>query len=118
MKSLSCTISLIFVASISLAQTAESLKERIQEHYAVINADDDLPTVLSHHLQEFSLFPWNGGALFESGFGETFEKMGTDFKFPKANVTMKHFNAQLYDNVGVATFIWMVITEIHLVYGE
>ena len=104
MKSLSCTISLIFVASISLAQTAESLKERIQEHYAVINADDDLPTVLSHHLQEFSLFPWNGGALFESGFGETFEKMGTNFKFPKANVTMKHFNAQVYDNVGVATF--------------
>lgn len=33
MKSLSITILLIFVATISLAQTAESLKERIQKHH-------------------------------------------------------------------------------------
>ena len=40
----------------------------------------------------------------EPGFGETFKKMGADLKFPKLNVTMKHFNAQIYDNVGVAIF--------------
>ena len=103
MKYLSCTILLIFIAAISLAQTAESLKERIQEHYTAIHANDT-DEIVSHHLPDFSLFFGDGGALFESGFGETFEKMGSDLKFPQANVTMKHFNAQIYDNVGVATF--------------
>jgi len=103
MKYLSCTILLIFIAAISLAQTAESLKERIQEHYTAIHANDT-DEIVSHHLPDFSLFFGDGGALFESGFGETFEKMGSDLKFQQANVTMKHFNAQIYDNVGVATF--------------
>ena len=103
MKTLSSIITLILIATISLAQTAESLRERIQEHYTAIHAGDNA-AIQSHHLQEFSIFPWNGNALLESGWEETFEKMGTNFKFPKANVTMKHFNAQIYNNVGVATF--------------
>ena len=103
MKSLSFTILMIFVSSISLAQTVESLKERIQEHYAAIHADD-IPAVISHHLPEFSMFSGDGTAFMEPGWEETFEKMGTNFDFPKINVTMKHFNAQIYDNVGVATF--------------
>ena len=103
MKTLSITITLILIATISLAQTAESLRERIQEHYTAIHAGD-IAAIQSHHLQEFSIFPWNGNALLESGWEETFEKMGTNFKFPKANVTMKHFSAQIYNNVGVATF--------------
>ncbi len=103
MKTLFSTITLILIATISLAQTAESLSDRIQEHYTAINAGENA-AIQSHHLQEFSIFPWNGNALLESGWEETFEKMGTNFKFPNANVTMKHFNAQLYDNVGVATF--------------
>ena len=103
MKTLSSIIKLILIATISLAQTAESLRERIQEHYTAIHAGDNA-AIQSHHLQEFSIFPWNGNALLESGWEETFEKMGTNFKFPNANVTMKHFNAQIYNNVGVATF--------------
>ena len=103
MKSLSITILLIFVATISLAQTAESLKERIQEHYTAIHAHDST-AVSSHHLPEFSMFFGDGSAFMESGWEETLEKMGANFSFLTINVTMKHFNAQIYDNVGVATF--------------
>jgi len=55
MKYLSCTILLIFIAAISLAQTAESLKERIQEHYTAIHANDT-DEIVSHHLPDFSFF--------------------------------------------------------------
>jgi len=103
MKSIFGIVLVVFATSISFAQTKENLKERIQEHYTSIHAanNDD---ILSHHLEEFSIFPQDGSALLESGFFETIKKMGTDFKFHKVNVTMKHFNAQIYDNVGVATF--------------
>ncbi len=103
MKTFSCTISLILIATISFAQTAESLKERIQEHYTAIHAGDGA-SIVFHHLEEFTLFPYNGNALWESGWEETYEKMGSSFKFPKVNLTMKHFSAQVYNNVGVATF--------------
>ena len=103
MKTLFSTLTLILIASISFAQTAESLKERIQDHYTAINAGNS-ETTMSHHLQEFSIFPGNGNALWESGWQETYEKMGATFKFPNMNLTMKHFSAQIYDNVGVATF--------------
>jgi len=103
MKTLFSTITLILIATISFAQTAESLKERIQEHYRAIHARDT-ETLLSHHLEEFSIFFGNGSALFESGWGETYEKMGATFKLAIPNVTMKHFNAQIYNNVGVVTF--------------
>ena len=78
MRTLSIAITLILTATISLGQTAESLKERIQEHYTAINAGDSAATS-SHHLQEFSIFPANGNALFEPGSMETSEKMGHHF---------------------------------------
>ena len=103
MKTLFSTITLILIATISFAQTAENLKESIQEHYKAIHSGDSEAT-MSHHLQEFSIFPYNGNALSESGWQETYEKMGATLKFPEANLTMKHFSSQIYDNVGVATF--------------
>ena len=103
MKTLFSTITLILITSISFAQTSESLKERIQGHYTAINAGNS-ETTMSHHLQEFSMFPGNGHALWESGSQETSEKMGATFNFLNHNLTMKHFSAQIYDNVGVATF--------------
>jgi ketosteroid isomerase-like protein len=103
MKTLSIAITLILIATLSYAQSAESLKERIQEHYTAIHTSD-INAVLSHHLQEFTLFPNDGSALWEPGWEKTYEKMGATFVFPKTNVTMKHFSSQIYNNVGVATF--------------
>ena len=103
MKSLLFIFTMLWLAFVSIAQSAESLKESIQEHYKAIHSDNT-EQALAHHLDEFSIFPWYGGALLESGFQETAEKMGTQEPWPKANVIMKHFNAQIYDNVGLATF--------------
>ncbi len=103
MKALFSSLVLILITTLSFAQTAESLKERIQEHYTAIHADE-VETLLSHHLPEFSIFFGNGKALYEPGWHETYEKMGATFNYSKPNVTMKHFSAQIYDNVGVALF--------------
>ena len=103
MKTLCSTITLLLIVTISFAQTAESLKKRIQEHYTAIHSGDS-NAVRSHHLQEFTLFPNDGSALWEPGWEETYKKMGATFEFPKTNVTMKHFSSQIYNNVGVATF--------------
>ena len=103
MKSLLFIFTMLWLAFVSIAQSAESLKERIQEHYKAIHSDNR-EQVLAHHLDEFSIFRWYGGALLESGFQETAEKMGAEGPRPKTNVIMKHFNAQIYDNVGLATF--------------
>lgn len=103
MKTLLCAAVLILSATISFAQTSENLKERIQEHYKAIHADN-LDHVISHHLNDFSLFMYNGTALLEPDWADTYNNMGSTLKFPKPNVAMKHFSSQIYDNVGVATF--------------
>ena len=103
MKNLFCTVALILSATISFAQTSESLKKRIQEHYADIHAGN-IDRVMSQHLEDISIFLYNGSALLESGWEETSKGMGSNIEFPKLNVTMKHFSSQIYDNVGIATF--------------
>ena len=69
MKSTITTLTFVLLASISFAQTAESLQARIQEHYTAINSNEE-SAVDDHHLPDFSLFPGTGGALLEPGFGE------------------------------------------------
>lgn len=103
MKKIAGVFVLGLLAFTCIAQSPESLKERIQEHYNAINSNN-LDEVLSHHLEEFSLFPWNGTALLEPGFSKTQAKMGADIPFPGTNLAMKHFNAQIFENVGVAMF--------------
>ena len=103
MKSLLFIFTISSLAYVSIAQSAETLKDRIQEHYKAIHSDNT-DQVLAHHLDEFSLFPWDGSALLESGFQQTAENMGSEVLFPDLNLIMKHFNAQIYDNVGLATF--------------
>ena len=97
------TAALLLLPQFALAQDAESLRTKIEEHYTAIHAGDSA-TVLSHHLPEFSIFPETGRALLESGFSETAARMGTELQWPDAQVTMKHFSAQLYGNVGIAMF--------------
>jgi hypothetical protein len=103
MKTTIATLSFVLLATISFAQTAKSLKARIQEHYTAINSNEE-SAVYEHHLADFSLFPGGGGALLEPDFEETAKKMGAQMNFPNANVTMKHFTAQIYENTGIATF--------------
>jgi len=97
------TASLLLLPQFALAQDAESLRTRIEEHYTAIHAADSA-AVVSHHLPEFSIFPMTGHTLLESGFSETAARMGADISWLDTQVTMKHFSAQLYGNVGIAVF--------------
>ena len=97
------TAALLLLPQFALAQDAESLRARIEEHYTAIHAGDTA-TVLSHHLPEFSMFWIRGPALWESGWSETAARMGTEIPFPDIQVTMTHFSSQLYGDVGIAMF--------------
>ena len=94
---------LILLPQAALAQDAESLRATIEEHYTAIHAGDT-ELVRSHHLPEISLFLVSGHALMEAGWEETAARMGTEVSFPETQVTMKHFSAQLYGDVGIAMF--------------
>jgi ketosteroid isomerase-like protein len=85
------------------AQDAASLRAAIESHYAAIHAGDS-ETTLSHHLPDFSIFPGDGRILLEPGFFEGAERQGATIEWPTLNLAISHFNAQIYDDVGVAMF--------------
>ncbi len=96
-------IALVLLPQVALAQDTEGLRARIEEHYTAIHARE-INAVRSHHLDEFSIFPRTGHVLMEAGWAEAVARMGTELSFPDAQVTMKHFSAQLYGDVGIALF--------------
>lgn len=85
------------------AQDAESLRARIEDHYAAIHSGQN-SAVMAHHVEEMTIFPGSGHVLMEAGWADVDTRMGAEMPFPEANVTMRDFNAQMYDDVGVATF--------------
>ncbi len=85
------------------AQQADAVRAAIERHYAAIHAED-MPTVLEHHLPDFTWFSSDGRLLMEGGTAEAAARMGADLGFGTANVYMSHFNAQIYGDVAVATF--------------
>jgi ketosteroid isomerase-like protein len=91
------------LAQAAHAQDAASLRTAIESHYAAIHAGD-LETAISHHLPDFSIFPDNGRILLEPGFFEAAERQGATIEWPTFNLSMSHFSAQIYDDVGVAMF--------------
>jgi hypothetical protein len=99
----------LFVAAVilfpqaALAQSADDLQAQIEDHYAAIHTGD-LEAVADHHLPEISVFPPTGHMLMESGWEAADARMGAATPFPETAVVMRHFSAQLYDDVGVATF--------------
>lgn len=85
------------------AQDAASLRAAIERHYAAIHAKDQ-ESVLQQHLPEFTMFFSDGRLLLEAGFAEAAARMGSDLGIVTGNVYMSDFNAQIYGDVGVATF--------------
>jgi len=85
------------------AQDAASLRTAIETHYSAIHAGDS-EEVWSHHLSDFSLFPGDGGLLLEPGFAEAADRMGATLEWATPNLTMSHFSAQIYDDIGIALF--------------
>ena len=95
-----------FVLSFCLvqAQTAADLKETIESHYTAINAKDR-PTILSHHLPDFTWFSSDGSMLINlRDFIEAKERVGATRGFGTTDLFIHEFKAQIYGNVGVAIF--------------
>ena len=85
------------------AQDAAAVRDVIERHYAAIHAQD-LESVDQQHLPEFTWFSSDGRLLMEAGAAEAAARQGTNLDFGTANVSMNHFNAQIYGDVAVATF--------------
>ena len=94
---------LVLLPKVTAAQNADDLRAGIEEHYTAIHAQDT-DAVRSHHLDEISIFPGNGHVLMEAGWEEGSARMGMELTFPNKRVAMRHFSAQLYDDVGIAMF--------------
>jgi len=94
---------LLFWSSPLLADDADDVRATIERHYAAINAND-IDSVISHHLKDFTMFFPDGNVLFESDWAEVSERMGATVDLGAPNVRMSDFNAQVYGNVAVATF--------------
>jgi len=95
--------SVFVLAQTAHAQDAASLRTAIEGHYAAIHAGDS-ETLRSHPLADFSSFRSDGRILYESGFADAAERQGATFDFSTPNLTMNHFTAQIYDDIGVAMF--------------
>lgn len=87
----------------ALADDADDVRATIERHYAAIHTND-IDTVVSHHLKDFTMFYSGGTVLWESDWEEVSERMGATVDFGTLNVRMSSFNAQIYGNVAVATF--------------
>ncbi len=102
---------LLFWSSPVMADDADDVRATIERHYAAIHAND-MESLLSQHLDDFTMFFSDGDVLFESDWSEVSERMGATVDLGTPNVRMSNFNAQIYGNVAVATF-YLVGTNTH-----
>ncbi len=96
-----------------MVDDADDVRATIERHYASIHTDD-MESLLSQHLDDFTMFFSDGDVLFESDWSEVSERIGATVELGTPNVRMSNFNAQIYGNVAVATF-YLVGTN---TYGE
>ncbi len=96
-------------SSLALADDAADVRATIERHYAAIN-ENNMEAIISHHLEDFTMFPGDGGVRWESDWAAVSERMGATVELPVLNVRMSNFDAQIYGNVAVATF-YLVGTE-------
>ena len=94
---------LLFWCSPALADDADDVRATIELHYAAIHTNN-MESLLSQHLDDFTMFFSDGDVLFESDWAEVSERMGANVDLGTPNVRMSNFNAQIYGNVAVATF--------------
>ncbi len=94
---------LLFWSPQVVADDADNVRATIEQHYAAIHAND-IDSVISHHLKDFTMYFSDGSVLWESDWAEVSERMGTTQDFGTVNVRMSDFNVQIHGNVAIATF--------------
>ncbi len=98
-----CVFLGVLGSSLALADDAGDVRASIERHYAAIHAND-MDSIISHHLNDFTMFFSDGTVLWEHDWQEVSERMGATVDLGTPNVRMSNFNAQIYGNVAVATF--------------
>ena len=101
-------IGIVIAASSTLAapvqcQDAASLRSAIETHYAAINTND-METTASHHRADFTVFLFDGKLLMTGDDLAAAARQQVEPDFGRSQVFISDFSAQIYENVGVATF--------------
>lgn len=101
---------LVFLPKILQAQDVASLKEAIITHYKFINAGENIG---EHHRSDFTIFFNDGSMLVTTEDVEVANQVGfssgedDEESERNTNLVPYNFTAQIYDNVGLATFyLW------------
>ena len=90
---------------VTFADDVDDVRAAIQQHYFLFQAGDDPELSLADfHLADFTMFLADGGPLWETDFADVAERMGATVDFPRINLRMTNFKAQMYDDVAVVTF--------------
>ncbi len=88
----------------ALADDAGDVRAAIEQHYYHFQTGDLEATEAKYHLDDFTMFLADGGALWETDFEAVAERMGATVDIPRVNMRMTNFKAQIYDDVAVVTF--------------
>ena len=83
---------------------AADVKAAIEQHYNLFQSGDLEAHVESFHLDEFTMFPGDGGLLWEADFQAVADRMGASAALAQRSVSMTSYNTQIHGDVAVVTF--------------
>ena len=83
---------------------AADVKAAIEQHYNLFQSGDLEVSVERFHLDEFTMFPGDGGLLWEADFQAVADRMGASSIVAPRSVSMTNYNTQIHGDVAVATF--------------
>jgi len=83
---------------------AADVKAAIEQHYNLFQSGDSEASVERFHLDEFTMFPGDGGLLWESDFQAVADRMGASSPVAPRSVSMTNYNTQIHGDVAVVTF--------------
>jgi ketosteroid isomerase-like protein len=91
-------------ASAAWSDDAADVKAAIEQHYKLFQSGDSEASVERFHLDEFTMFPGDGGLLWEADFQAVADRMGASSTVAPRSVSMTNYNTQIHGDVAVATF--------------
>ena len=83
---------------------AADVKAAIEQHYNLFQSGDLEASVEKFHLDEFTMFPGDGGLLWEADFQAVADRMGASSTLAPRSVSMTNYNTQIHGDVAVVTF--------------
>ena len=91
-------------SSPAVGDDAADVKSAIEQHYKLFQSGDVDASVDRFHLEDFTMFPADGGLLWESDSQAVADRMGAASPIAPRAVSMTSYDAQIYGDVAVVTF--------------